>query len=205
MNGSDNGMDQVSAHLDRGWSLIAQKSYRKAAFSARQVLEIDPENPDAYTLLGLAALGEHDPDEALEAFDRAMELDPDFLAPVVYSAEALGMDPDRLDEALARLDEAYALVDRDTPEWVDAVLLHVDLLLGADDEAGARQKLGQLSVLGPDHRLQLTPKLPGQHRTGPLCRHGDGDGPPSKDGRCNEVRELWSVDNVDPDPASLGF
>lgn len=144
MNESDNGMDQISAHLDRGWSLIEQKSFRKAAFSARQVLELDAENPDAYTLIGLAALGEHDMDDALEAFDRARELDPDFLAPIVYSAEALGADPERVSEAIVRLEEAYELVDQGSPEWVDAVLLHVDLLLNAEDEESAARKLGLL-------------------------------------------------------------
>jgi len=142
MNGSDNGMDQISAHLDRGWSLIEQKSFRKAAFSARQVLELDPESPDAYTLIGLAALGEHDTEDALEAFDRARELDPDFLAPIVYSAEAMGTDPERALEAIERLNEAYDLVDPGSPEWVDAVLLHVDLLLNAEDDEGAARKLG---------------------------------------------------------------
>jgi tetratricopeptide (TPR) repeat protein len=135
-------MDQISAHLDRGWSLIEQKSFRKAAFSARQVLDLDPESPDAYTLIGLAALGEHDTEDALEAFDRARELDPDFLAPIVYSAEALGTDPERVSEAIERLEEAYELVDPGSPEWVDAVLLHVDLLLTADDHEGAARKLG---------------------------------------------------------------
>lgn len=157
MNESENGMDQISAHLDRGWSLIAQKSFRKAAFSARQVLELDPDNPDAYTLIGLAALGEHDMDEALEAFDRARALDPDFLAPIVYSAEALGADPERVGEAIERLEEAYELVDPGSPEWVDAVLLHADLLLTAEDEETAARKLGLVKpemLTLPDQQVQ---------------------------------------------------
>ncbi len=144
MNDSENGMDQISAHLDRGWSLIAQKSFRKAAFSAKQVLELDADSADAYTLIGLAAMGEHESDEALEAFERARALDPDFLAPIVYSAEVLGEDPERTAEAIACLEEAYELVDPGSPEWVDAVLLHVELLLNAKDEAVAKRKLGLL-------------------------------------------------------------
>jgi len=157
MNDSENGMDQISAHLDRGWSLIEQKSFRKAAFSARQVLELDPESADAYTLVGLAALGEHDADEALEAFERARELDPDFLAPIVYSAEALGSDPERVDEAIKCLEEAYDLVEPGSPEWVDAVLLHVDLLLNIKDEEGAARKLGLVRpemLTLPDQQVQ---------------------------------------------------
>lgn len=160
MNGSENGengMDQISAHLDRGWSLIEQKSFRKAAFSARQVLELDPESADAYTLIGLSALGEHDADEALEAFERARELDPDFLAPIVYSAEAMGADPKRVDEAIKCLEEAYELVEPSSPEWVDAVLLHVDLLLNAEDEEGAARRLGLVRpemLTLPDQQVQ---------------------------------------------------
>jgi len=157
MTDSENGMDQISAHLDRGWALIEQKSFRKAAFSARQVLELDPENSDAYTLIGLAALGEHDTEDALEALDRARELDPDFLAPIVYSAEALGEDPERVGEAIARLEEAYELVDPGSAEWVDAVLLHVDLLLTAEDEETAATRLGMLRpemLTLPDQQVQ---------------------------------------------------
>ncbi len=157
MNGSENGMDQISAHLDRGWSLIEQKSFRKAAFSARQVLDLDPESPDAYTLIGLAAMGEHDTEDALEAFDRARELDPDFLAPIVYSAEALGTDPERVTEAIERLTEAYELVDPGSPEWVDAVLLHVDLLLIAGDDESAMRKLSLVRpemLTMPDQQMQ---------------------------------------------------
>ncbi|MFH2009235.1 MAG: tetratricopeptide repeat protein [bacterium] len=154
-NGS--GMDQISAHLDRGWALIAEKSFRKAAFSARQVLELDPECADAYALIGLAALGEHDAEEALEAFDSARELDPDWLAPIIYSAEALALDPERTAEAIHRVEEAYDLVEPGTPEYVDAVLLHVDLLCSAGDEPGARRKLALIDaahLTQPDQQLQ---------------------------------------------------
>lgn len=144
MTDSENGMDQISAHLDRGWSLIEQRSFRKAAFSAKQVLELDPDNADACTLIGLAAQGEHDLDEALEAFERARSLDPEFLAPLVYSAEVLGEDPERIPEAIACLEEAYELVESGSPEWVDAVLLHVELLLNGNDEESATRKLGLL-------------------------------------------------------------
>jgi hypothetical protein len=189
LNGTEdgeNGMDQISAHLDRGWALIAQKSFRKAAFSAKQVLELDPENADAYTLVGLAAMGEHDTDEALEAFERARELDPDFLAPIIYSAEALGDDPERVDEAVKCLEDAYELVEPGSAEWVDAVLLHVEVLVGAEDDEGAAARLAMLRpemLTLPDQQVQagkLAVRLDdldlAEQALAPVMRRGD---PPS--------------------------
>ena len=154
---TDGENDRVNAHLERGWALLGRRDHRRAELSARQVLELDPENPEAWTLLGLAALGEGEAEEALEAFDRAAELDPDYAAPVFYGAEALALDEERLPEALERLERTYDLVDTDSPEYLDAVLLHADLLARIGDREGAARKLAALRpdrVPGADQRLQ---------------------------------------------------
>jgi tetratricopeptide (TPR) repeat protein len=144
MTTSDGEHDRINTHLERGWALLGQRDHRRAELSARQVLELDPENPEAWTLLGLAALGEGEAEEALEAFDRAVELDPDYAAPVFYGAEALALDDERIPAALERLDRTYDLVDSDSPEFLDAVLLHAELLARTDDRAGAARKLASL-------------------------------------------------------------
>lgn len=152
------GMDQLSAHLDRGWALVSSRDFAGARLSAGAVLSLAPDHPEGLTLIGLAELGEGDPEAALEAFDAAMELDPEYLAPVLYGAEAAAADPDRLPEALERLQKAYELVEPGSPEEVDTVLLHVDLLLGSGDEMGARAQLARLSpprVRENDQRIQL--------------------------------------------------
>src|SRR5579883_3679418 len=86
---SDNGMDQISAHLDHGWDLLGRGDYRGARVSAKRVIELDSDSPEGYTLLGAIGLGEGDPEDAMEQFSRAMELDPEYLEPMLYAAETL--------------------------------------------------------------------------------------------------------------------
>ena len=45
-------MDQLTAHLDRGWDLAQHGDPRGAETSARQALEIDPNAPEVHNLLG---------------------------------------------------------------------------------------------------------------------------------------------------------
>ena len=59
-------MDQFSAHLDRGWDLVQRGDTRGAEASARRALEIDPQSPEAFNLLGYVAALEGDPSEAIE-------------------------------------------------------------------------------------------------------------------------------------------
>ena len=53
-------MDQFSAHLDRGWDLVQRGDTRGAEASARRALEIDPQSPEAFNLLGYVAALEGD-------------------------------------------------------------------------------------------------------------------------------------------------
>ena len=81
------GMDQLSAHLDRGWDLIQKGDLRGARASARRALEADKDSPEAHNLLGYVAAQEGDADEALEHYRQADALPyvrgaspPDFTA-----------------------------------------------------------------------------------------------------------------------------
>ena len=58
-------MDQFSAHLDRGWELIARNDPRGAESSARRALEIDPQSPEAHNLLGYSAALAGNAEEAI--------------------------------------------------------------------------------------------------------------------------------------------
>lgn len=148
--------DPIQDLLDAGWACVAEADHAGARRAARQILEREPEHPEAFMLLGLAELGEGDRGAALAAFDRASTLDPTYLAPILYSAEALAVDPDRRQEAIAKAEAAYGLAEPHTPEHVDVVLLHVGLLRGADEVREARRRLLRLDPgdLGePDQRV----------------------------------------------------
>ncbi len=55
-------LDAITAHLDRGWDLVQKGDLARADLSARRVLELDGDSPEAHTLLGAiaAARGERD-------------------------------------------------------------------------------------------------------------------------------------------------
>lgn len=131
-------MDQLSAHLDRGWDLLNRGDLRGARASARRAMEIDGESPEAYYLLGQVSSREGEADEALEHFRQAMSLDDGYIDPMLSAAEILIHPMQEFDEAVALCDEVLEFAE--TPEEiVDATLLKFDALLakGDDDAAGA--------------------------------------------------------------------
>jgi predicted Zn-dependent protease with MMP-like domain/Flp pilus assembly protein TadD len=145
-NGSSSppSMDELTAHLDRGWDLLRKNDFRGAENSAQKALDLEADSPEALTLLGAIAAGEGDEEEALEQFRRAMEADPEYVSPMLYTAEILlGPDGDP-DEALKLIDEALELAE-DEDEYLDGLLLKAEALVAlgdADDEA--REALGEL-------------------------------------------------------------
>lgn len=131
-------MDALRAHLDHGWDLLKKNDFRGAEISARKALELDPESPDAETLLGAIAAAQGDDDGALEHYRKAIDLDPEYVAPMLYAAEVL-MDDDRdPEEALRLADQALERAEEED-EYLDALLLRGEILLALerDDDADA--------------------------------------------------------------------
>lgn len=125
-------MDALSAHLDRGWDLLSKNDYRSAEIAAKRALDAEPDAPEALTLLGAIAAAEGEEDDALEFYRKAMSVDPDFVAPMLYSAEIL-LSPERdPDEALRLIDEALEHADEEE-EYLDALLLKSEALLALGD------------------------------------------------------------------------
>ncbi len=130
-------MDALTAHLDRGWDLLRKNDHRNAEISAQKALDLEKDSPEALTLLGAVAAAEGDEEEALEQFRRAMEADPEYVSPMLYTAEILlGPDGDP-EEALKLVEEALELAE-DEDEYLDALLLKAEALVqlgDADEEA----------------------------------------------------------------------
>jgi predicted Zn-dependent protease with MMP-like domain/Tfp pilus assembly protein PilF len=137
-------MDELTAHLDRGWDLLRKNDFRGAEISAQKALDIETDSAEALTLLGAVAAGEGDEEEALEQFRRAMEADPEYVSPMLYTAEILlGPDGDP-EEALKLVDEALELAE-DEDEYLDALLLKSEALIAlGDSDDDAREALGEL-------------------------------------------------------------
>src|SRR5579883_1541287 len=128
-------MDQLTAHLDRGWDLVSRGEYAQAMLSAQHVIELAEEAPEGYCLLGAIRAAEGDHEQAMEHFREAMELDPEYLDPILYAAEISLHPRADFDECIRLCDEALALLSEEHgEEEVDARLLKVEALLAKGDE-----------------------------------------------------------------------
>jgi tetratricopeptide (TPR) repeat protein len=136
-------MDQFSAHLDRGWDLVQRGDTRGAEASARRALEIDPQSPEAYNLLGYVAALEGEATEAVEAYRQAIALDETYLEAMLNAAEVYIHPLGEFDEAISMCDQALDLAETDE-EVIDALLLKFDALLGKGDVKEAGIVIGQV-------------------------------------------------------------
>lgn len=136
-------MDQISAHLDRGWDLVHQGDFPGAARSARKCIELDESSAPAHHLLGYALAAEGNAEAALEAYRHAIELDETFVEAMLNAAELLIAPIGSLEEAHALVDDALDYVEGDEEE-ADAKLIKVDAFLHAGDLDAARRLLATI-------------------------------------------------------------
>ncbi len=130
-------MDQFSAHLDRGWDLVQKGDTRGAEASARQAIELDPNSPEAYNLLGFVAALEGDADEAIEYYSQAIALDETYLEAMLNAAEVYIHPLAQDDDAISICEQALNLTVSDEEE-IDTLLLMFDAMLGKGDVVSAR-------------------------------------------------------------------
>lgn len=136
-------MDQLTAHLDRGWDLAQQGDVRGAEASARQALEIDPNAPEVHNLLGFVAAMDGEADTAVEHYRSALALDEGYFDAMLNLAEVLVHPLGELDEAVDQCDEAISWAESDE-ELADAMLIKIDALLAKGDEDAAKRAVGAL-------------------------------------------------------------
>lgn len=131
-------MDQLTAHLDRGWDLAQRGDSIGAEASARRAIELSRDSPEAHNLLGFsrAMRGEHE--EALELYQQAIALDDTFLEALLNAAELCIHSLADEEAALHFLKDAAHLVETDE-ELIDVLLLQFDALfnLGREEQAQA--------------------------------------------------------------------
>ncbi|MEM9693637.1 MAG: tetratricopeptide repeat protein, partial [Myxococcota bacterium] len=121
-------MDQLSAHLERGWDLVARGNTQGAALSAERALELDPESAEVHNLVGYVAALNGESEEALDAYQQAIELDETYVEAMLNAAELLVHPIGDFDEALRMCDTILDITDY-TDEVVDALLLKFEALV----------------------------------------------------------------------------
>ncbi len=181
-------MDQLTAHLDRGWDLLARGDLAGAQLSAEKSLELDEESPEARNLLGYVFQAQGRAEEALEQYRAALDLEEGYVDAMLYAAEVLLHPLEDLDAALAYIDEALDWLNEDELDLIaDALLLKVDVHLARGDREAA-QKVVALLPDGPFESPQLYLHV-GRARfevgdvesAAPLIRKACDEEPPSAD------------------------
>ncbi len=137
-------MDVITAHLDRGWELLAKGELEAAKLSAAHILKVDPDSPEGFTLLGAITLADGDPQEAMEHLRHAIDLEPDYLDGILYTAEvALHAVQDH--EYTLQLCEDAEEVAREPEDLLDLCLLRMEARIARHEMRDARTAATQLA------------------------------------------------------------
>lgn len=125
-------MDQLSAHLDRGWDLVSRGDFDGAWTSAQKILELNDQCAEAHNLLGYIRAAQGDVENALEHYRHAIDLDDSLIEAKLNAAEVLIHPLHHFEEAIDLADEALD-VARESDEIAEAMLLKIDALLHQGD------------------------------------------------------------------------
>lgn len=136
-------MDRFSAHLDRAWQLMSRGDSGGALLAARQALGLDEESPEVHNLLGCIYAMDGDFDEAMSCYQKAVDLDDDYLDPLLNAAELLVHSQARPEEALDLCRKARELIELEE-EQIEVALLETDALLGLGRAEEARKVLADI-------------------------------------------------------------
>ncbi|MCA9580581.1 MAG: tetratricopeptide repeat protein [Myxococcales bacterium] len=154
-------MDQLHAHLDRGWDLVQRGDFHGALRSAEEGLALDETSPEANNLMGYVQAATGSADEALQYYEQAIASDETFVEAMLNAAEVELRSLRNPEAALRHIDEALDYLE-EPDEIADALLLRVDALLAKGDEAAARRTAARIPE-GPFENPEL-PFLIGRAR-----------------------------------------
>jgi len=143
--GSDEAADDP--RLAAAWAALEQGDVTDAR---RQAAALEPEDAETLLLLAACAREDGDGEQALALTSRAATAAPDWATPVLWTAELLAGDPDRLEEALAAAERAVDLAD-DEGEFLSGLALKAGLEIELGDADAARETLQDLPP--PEVRL----------------------------------------------------
>ncbi|MFV8756676.1 tetratricopeptide repeat protein [Nannocystaceae bacterium ST9] len=147
----DDGFGETSrytAHLDRGWSLLDRGDVQQARSSANQAHRLRPDVPDAAMLMAAIALAEGEPESALEWYDKAIEVDGEYVEAQLGAAQVLLYDLDEPQRAIERAEQARELDECMPIDRLDLGLLEIEALVALHEDERATAQLASLTDLG---------------------------------------------------------
>ncbi len=133
-------MDQLSAHLDRGWDLAHKGDAAGANACAKRALELDPKSPEVHNLLGFSSALEGDAEDALEHYRQALTLDETYFDAMLNAAELLIHPLEDYAAALTQLGDALDYAESDD-EIAECLLLKSEAHLGKGELEEARKTM----------------------------------------------------------------
>ena len=136
-------MDQLSAHLDRGWDLAQKGDAAGASACGERALELDPQSAEVHNLLGYAAALDGDADAALEHYRQAIALDETYFEAMLNAAEVMIYPLADWDGAIVQCSDALDLAETDE-EVTDCILLKVDALMAKEDYDEAKKAMSMI-------------------------------------------------------------
>ena len=149
-------MDQLTAHLDRGWDLVSRGDLAGAVLSAEKSLELNEESPEAHNLLGYILQAQGRAEDALEHYKQALELEEGYVDAMLNAAEVLLHPLHDYDAAIGFVDDALDWLEEDEVDLIaDALLIKVDVHLAREDREAAKRVVALLPS-GPFESPQLT-------------------------------------------------
>jgi predicted Zn-dependent protease len=98
---------KANPDFENAKSAIAAKQYTNAIGWLQRVIAAEPNNPEAYNLMGFATRKSGNPTGSLQYYQKALSLDPKHLGAHEYIGEAYLMldQPQQAEAHLARLDQ----------------------------------------------------------------------------------------------------
>ena len=137
---------KAQEHYDRGLELAKEGNFHDATEQFTQAIAINPEFNDAYYQLGLSALGDNRPQDAIHAFMQLSQLQPANSKPVLAAAQlyyGLGF----LDDALALSVRALLIEPKNASIYFNIGLIYL------------KQKHPPQAIDALEHAISLDPTI----------------------------------------------
>lgn len=149
-------VEKFYAELDRCWGLLERGDLEGAQSLALKLMRTDGDAPELYVLLGMIDGMQGEPEKALTYYERAMDIDPEYVEPIICAAELQIWELEDFEKALTLCERALDLAEEED-EYVDALLLKAEALsnLGREQEAySTLQELPEIALGEPSYHLR---------------------------------------------------
>ena len=154
--GGGSSVEKFYAELDRCWSLLELGDLDGAQELALKLLRTDGDAPELYVLLGMIDGMQGDPEKALTYYEKAMDIDPEYVEPIICAAELQIWELEDYEKALGLCERALDLAEEED-EYVDALLLKAEALANLEREPeayAALQELPEIALGEPSYHLR---------------------------------------------------